>query len=86
MKEFASRGYVSAVLYVRYCTITSKKQAKANTERETIDHDGRPSAAYGYTDLRQYLSDGVKPGLLRKPCFLSIIECMEGRSKNWTAT
>ena len=80
IKEFASGGSVSAVLYIHYCTITSKKQAKANNKRETINHDGRPVAASGHTDLHKSSSDGVDPGLLRNPCFvLSSSARMAGR-------
>ena len=66
--------------------MTSKKEAKANNKRETIDHDGRPSAVSGHNNLCKALSDGVNPGLLRKPWFRFIIECKEGRANSGMVT
>ena len=78
--------------YVRHFvhTITSKKQAncectKHNT-RETINHDGRPTAVYGHDNLRKALPDGVNLALLRKPCFRSIVKGGEGQESNGTVT
>ena len=48
IKDFASGGFVSADLYVQYCTITSKKQGKENNKRETIDHHSHLAAASGH--------------------------------------
>ena len=83
INELASGGFVSAILYVGYCTITSEKQAKA---REIIDHYGRRAAASGHDDLRKALPGGFDQGLIRKICFHSIIQCKEGKEDNGMAT
>ena len=71
-------------------TITSKKQANGkhtnHKTRETISNDGHQAAVYRHEDLCKALIDGVDPGLLRNPCFCSIVGSKEGEENNRTVT
>ena len=78
LQGFCIRHFVRTILY--------DNKAKRNNKRETINHDGRPGAAYRHGDLCKALSDRVEPGLLRKLCFRSIIKCKEGWANNGIVT